>query len=113
MKLDPTILFYLIGLAAIVISALIQRRKRSPNTVGPAEDLSALLRYSIPDKAQVLPSVGSAARSVARDHRSGITREVLPMGQRETRSSKRFRDHDELRYAVVARLVIGPPKSLD
>jgi len=134
-NIDPAIFIYLLFIAAVFLNALFKKGRRPPpreTTLPPPSEPAPVDAIVLPrSPLPVLPpkplprakphrleaaktGKGLAARlphqapSREPELRVGINRPAVARGL----SAVRFSSRDDLRHAIVARLVIGPPKSL-
>jgi hypothetical protein len=113
MKLDPGIFLYLIFLAAILVSAFLKNRRRPRTAEVPTEYFQASANFPTPDSSQLSAWGRSAAPMAPSVRRTDTVQKTVSVVPRRNGARARFRDRNDLRQAVVARLVIGLPKSLE
>jgi hypothetical protein len=134
-NIDPAIFIYLLFIAAVFLNALFKKGRRppppeatlpAPNEPTPADPIS-LPRSPLPELPpkplpRARPHRAEAAKtnkaqpsqlsqkSPAREPElpAAIEKPAITRGVRAVR----FTSRDDLRHAIVARMVIGPPKSL-
>jgi hypothetical protein len=134
-NIDPTVLIYLLFIAAVLLNASFKKGRRPPpsETTRPEQDEPAtadainLPRAPLPEvPPRPLPRAKPDRLRVARANKAQAAQpsQHAPVREPELQSGKerpavtrglravRFTNRDDLRHAIVARLVIGPPKSL-
>lgn len=134
-NIDPAVLIYLLFIAAVLLNALFKKGRRPPpseitraeqGAPAPADTIS-LPRSPLPEGIpKPLPrakpdrfntSKASQAKAAQPSQQAPVREPELQSGKERpavTRGLRavRFTSRDDLRYAIVARMVIGPPKSL-
>jgi hypothetical protein len=122
MQWDPVVLLYVIFLAVILVSNQLKKRRRSPKQKSSAppdlEQWLGNLWGNKPAERAATPSlqrpkaIEEKPRRPARAIEAFVESEVHKLGRKRPSAAARFTTRDALRRAVVARLVLGPPKGL-
>nr|UOZ96699.1 hypothetical protein NCPCFENI_00596 [Cupriavidus sp.] len=136
-NIDPAVLIYLLFIAVFLFNAFFKKGRRPPPTQTAPSQPSEPLPQTIPVPQPPAPALPKAAETkpprpsvqVLPPDTAGTAKpmasrrlyqeypqqpERIPAGPKVTQGMRgaRFNTRDDLRHAIVARLVIGPPKSL-